>query len=336
MTSSFDKVLGHDNAKAFLRGIQGTGRIASGFLFHGAAGRGKRLLALAFIQRLFCDSKEGCGVCPPCRRLIAGNHGDLEVVVREDGKSRIAIEQLRQLREWFHRAPFEAERRCAVIDDAHLMSEEAQNSLLKLLEEPPAGGILILVSDNPQGLLETIHSRLQTVYCGPLATDVIEGLLLELAEVEPGDARRAAVLGRGSPGQALEILFDEHHAVSLEAAHRLFDLKTRPFSYAEMVTAGREKGAELRDKVVRILDMAMELTSQQMAVSSAGHQESDPLPSLAPWPLDVLVEMQGMLVDAVQAVRGNAASRLVLESLKIRLHRTLAQARRQMSVPGSE
>lgn len=331
----FDQIIGHENPKAFFAGIQATGRIASGFQLHGDSGRGKLLFAEAFVQRLFCADGVGCGQCPPCIRYRAGSHGDIEVVRLVDGKTRISIEQLRNLRAWFHRAPYEANRRCAIINDAHLMTEEAQNSLLKLLEEPPARGILILVTENPQGLLDTIHSRLQAVYFGPLTETDVANFLRSQVEVKEEEILRAASLSNGSPGQALTLVGDESSAMIQEAAMRLFDLKTLPFGYSEMVSGGRATGADARAKVGRILEVAMNLVSQQIAATVSRDGRKPPIPALAPWPVEVLGEAQELLMDSASALRSNTSPRSVVESLKIRMHRIIGRARRaQKSVGG--
>ncbi len=335
MTSSFGQVVGHKNAKSFFCGIQETERIASGFLLHGDRGRGKFLLARAFIQRLFCDDGTGCLTCPPCKRFDAGTHGDVQEVTLMPGKSRISIDQLRDLREWFHRAPYEANRRCAIVDEAHLMGEEAQNSLLKLLEEPPAHGVIILVTENPQALLDTVHSRLQTVYLGPLDLEDLMTVLRGNVEATDADMAAAAALSNGSPGVAVDIILDEGSGMIREAAFRLFDLKTLPFGYSEMVSGGRPTGAELREKAKRIVEVALELVSQQLAATVRGEKDSPPVPSLAPWSVDILDDAQRLLLDAAGSLRSNTSPRSVLESLKIRMHRIIGQARRQKTVGGN-
>ncbi len=333
--AAFDDIIGHENPKAFFSGIQATQRIASGFQLHGDSGRGKLLFAEAFVQRLFCADGTGCGQCPACIRYRAGSHGDIEIVRLVDGKTRISIEQLRNLREWFHRAPYEADRRCAIINDAHLMTEEAQNSLLKLLEEPPAHGILILVTENPQGLLDTIHSRLQAVYFGPLTEADVAKIIRGQVEASEEEIQRAASLANGSPGQALSLVGDETSAMIQEAAERLFDLKTLPFGYSEMVSGGRVTGADARAKVNRILEVAMNLVSQQIAATVNEDGGKPPIPALAPWPVEVLGEAQELLMDSVGAIRSNTSPRSVVESLKIRMHRIIGRARRaQKSVGG--
>ncbi|MCB9833730.1 MAG: DNA polymerase III subunit delta' [Planctomycetes bacterium] len=327
---AFDRIVGHRHPKAFLDRIQATGRIATGLLFHGDRGRGKHTTARAFVQRLFCDQADGCGRCPPCRQLLSHNHPDLESVGLAEGKSRIAIEQIRDLKEWFSRAPFEADRRVAIVDDAQLMSTEAQNSLLKLLEEPPGAGLLILVTPEPGGLLETVHSRLQSVYFGPLADQDILEILAAQGEVEPEAARAVLPLAGGSVGRALENLGDERSQVIIEAATRLFDLALQPFAYAEFVCGGKTAGAAARRDVGAVLDAAMEMLSRKLRAEALGLAPAAASSgSLPPLPLEVIEEVQGLLLEAQASVGANVSPRGLLESLKIRLHRLIGLARRR-------
>ena len=223
-SDAFPGVVGHERPRAFLEGVLRTGRIPTGFLFHGPAGRGKRLVAEHCLRRLLKD--------PSCR---LENHPDFDLVAAPEGKTLIPIERLRDLREWFSRRPFQADRRVALFEEAHRMTVEAQNSLLKLLEEPPRGGHLILVASEPSGLLETIHSRLQRIYFGPLQGDEAAALVARGANVPMEVAGECLMLAQGSPGLAMELA---RAAVSGEAGPldevaALLDPRAVPFETAE-------------------------------------------------------------------------------------------------------
>ena len=328
--SAFEEIVGHAGVLDFLSRIQETGRIAPGLLLHGARGRGKSRIARAFARRLFCVEGTGCGVCHSCREFLSGNHPDLETVALADGKSRIAIAQIRELRERFSLAPFEATRRIAIIDDAHLMTEEAQNSLLKLLEEPPGHGLIMLVTPDPGGLLETVHSRLQALHVGPLSDGEIVEVLRREAEIDAVEARRILPLARGSAGTALQLLRDDRTALVIEAALRLFDLKTLPFSYAETVSGGRAGGQAARDQTTRVLEAAAELLSRRIAIEARGEApgSDDVLAGKFRPPVETLEKIQDLLLEAMRDVGRNVSPRTLLEALKIRLHRELGRARR--------
>jgi DNA polymerase-3 subunit delta' len=158
-------------------------------------------------------------------------HPDLFVVSPET--AAIKIEQVRDVVREIAGLPFEARARAAIIDDAHTMTEQAMNALLKSLEEPPATSHLILVTASPQALLPTIRSRCQTIRLGPLPSALLESHLQDRLALSPADARLRAALSGGSLGAALafeadgyralrdEILVMLEKATGASAVHRL-------------------------------------------------------------------------------------------------------------------
>lgn len=201
---AFDNVLGHDRIRGLLgRGVAG-GRVPPSLLFVGPDGVGKRTLALALAQAVLCESPAGgeaCRRCPSCHRVEKGFHPDLTVLQPEKGS--IKIEGVRDLVREIAMKPFEGRGRVFVIDDAHALTEQAQNALLKSLEEPPAGTHIVLVTSAPQLLLVTIRSRCQALRFGPLPLAVLERRLVEAAGLPPEEARMRAVVCAGSLGAAL-------------------------------------------------------------------------------------------------------------------------------------
>lgn len=306
MTAYLDGVVGHERPLAFLSGIERTGRIPPGLLFHGPAGVGKHTTARAWLRRLDCENGTGCGACGSCARHDGGNVPDLELVGVEEGKSLVSIDQLRRLREWFSLAPYQAARRTAIIDDAHRMTEEAQNSLLKLLEEPPRDGLLVLVTCEPARLLETVVSRVQPIYFAGLAD---EDVLRVLEREGPGGGASALELAHGSPGTALAL---SDRADDLAArARELLDRRVGPFTFAEAV-CGKSRGQALRDHASSVIAAAIDLAARDLAeAAGAGGAER-------------LERVVGLLIDADAAVRGNVSPRLLFESTKILVNRALA------------
>ena len=134
-------------------------------LLHGRPGFGKRELAQALVASLLCDKPDvegtGCGQCRGCSLLTAGSHPDYRAVQPEEPGKSIVIDQIRELGEFFTLRPHYGARKLAVIAPADAMNRAAANSLLKLLEEPPAGGMLLLVADRQERLPATIRSRCQ-------------------------------------------------------------------------------------------------------------------------------------------------------------------------------
>jgi DNA polymerase-3 subunit delta' len=229
----FPDVLGHDRVKGLLARALGQGRLPPALLLSGPEGVGKRTLAFAVARGLLCDEGPGepCGRCRTCGRTARSMHPDLFVVSPET--AAIKIEQVRDAVREIAGLPFEARARAVIIDDAHTMTEQAMNALLKSLEEPPATSHLILVTASPQALLPTIRSRCQNVRLGPLPSALLESHLQERLALSPPDARLRAALSGGSLGAALafeadgyralrdEILVMLEKATGASAVHRL-------------------------------------------------------------------------------------------------------------------
>ena len=204
---TFGGVVGHAEAAARLARAAAEGRVPAAVLLVGPAGIGKRALADAFAARLLCAAPGtggACGACAHCTRVAAGTHPDLHLVAREPERRDIRIEQVRELGRWLALQPLMAARKVAVLDDAHCLSEQAQNALLKTLEEPPGAAVLVLVASAAALLLPTVRSRCQVVRLDPLpVAEVVR--VLEASGVPARQARELAPLAEGSPGRALAL-----------------------------------------------------------------------------------------------------------------------------------
>ncbi len=199
-------VRGQEAARRVLASALTSGRLGHAYLLHGPAGVGKTTLARDFARALACENQTGCGGCPPCRRFESGNFGDF-LPLPETGAS-LGIAEVRALVNALARAPVEGKRKSALIPRAERLTPEAQNALLKTLEAPPAGAVLLLTSDSPEALLTTIVSRCQLLRCGRLP----RGLIAEILEGEgrePEEARRAAETAEGSVGLARGLAADD-------------------------------------------------------------------------------------------------------------------------------
>jgi len=195
---SFSQILGQERAKEFLKQALSREKLPHAYLFTGIPGIGKTSMAIALTMALNCREPvnyDACGHCPPCRQMMGGNFPDF-LSVRPDGQN-IKINQIRGLNRKLCFAPISGKYRVSIIYRAETMTNEAANSFLKTLEEPPPGNILILNATEPLDLLATIVSRCQKVPFNPLP---VQGMADWLVENRKLDEEKAIVLARISGG----------------------------------------------------------------------------------------------------------------------------------------
>lgn len=172
MTDVFDRVVGQEQAVIHLRAaVRGP---VHAYLFVGPPGTGRRTAALALAAALLCP-RGGCGECDVCRRVTAGVHPDVAVIEREG--AFLGIEQAREIRRLAVRTPNEGARKVLVVPDFHL-AQDAVPALLKVVEEPPASTVFVILADHVGPELVTIASRCVRIDFGPLPTGVLAEALV--------------------------------------------------------------------------------------------------------------------------------------------------------------
>lgn len=184
----------------FLRDIARHGEVPHALLFTGPRGVGKSSTARLLAAALFCPAGEPDG-CPSCVKAARGVHPDLHLVEAEG--NAIRIEQVRDLERELTMKPVEAGRRVAIIDEAQLMNQEAANTFLKTLEEPPPETHIVLVAEGRESLLPTVVSRCREVRFSALGRKDIEDFLVRREGLEAAEAERLARLSGGIFGRAL-------------------------------------------------------------------------------------------------------------------------------------
>ncbi len=201
----WSEIIGHHRQVEQIRRAIGGGRIPNAYLFSGPRGIGKKLTADALAQSIACtgDSDEGCGVCAGCQKVMMGNHPDI-TTVEPDGKE-IKVEQTRRLQSQLKYHPLEAPSKLTIIDEADRMNVSAANSMLKIIEEPPADTHFVLISPYPHRLPATIRSRCQTISFSPIPDDQISELLTRRTGLSDANAIKIAKISGGSIGTALAL-----------------------------------------------------------------------------------------------------------------------------------
>jgi len=199
-------IIGHHGLVDLLRRAVDRNRVPQSLLLAGPEGVGKRVVATALAQAVNClepHAGDACGVCSTCRRIAAGTHSDVVLLDKGDEAS-IRIKALRErVLDVVGYRPFEGKRRIFIIDPADELTDEAQDALLKTLEEPPPSAVLLLVTAYPDTLLQTIQSRCRRLRFGPLAEADVATILTRVTGVPEAEAFALAAASGGSVSRAL-------------------------------------------------------------------------------------------------------------------------------------
>lgn len=255
----FRDIAGHRHLLELIAGAASRGTLPPSLIFAGPDGVGKRMAATALAQAMNCLAPAGtdsCGACASCKRIARGVHADVLVIVPGETGS-IKVDQVREAIDRTAYRPFEGRRRIVIIDDADEILVEAQNALLKTLEEPPPASVFVLVTSRPDVLLPTVRSRCQRLRFGRLAPGEVATVLMQVHGYSETDAHAAAALSDGSVGRALEggteSFVDAREAAAqlLEGAATSDGPRRRLESAKALTGAGR--GPTDRDELARRL-----------------------------------------------------------------------------------
>lgn len=330
-------------------------RLPQALLFIGPPGTGRKEAALRYAQALNCRTEAGeipCGECLSCRKIASGIHPDVEIV----GKTgqTLKIETLREIQGKAALKPLEARAKVYILAGAQSMTEEAANSFLKIMEEPPAGVVFILIAESLTGLLPTVVSRCQMVSFSPLREEFILEQLMEDPALSAERARKIAALSAGSLERARELLENEEEVAfrdevlgaadrfrsaslyeMIELAGRWAREEKEEKKKAESDKAGREEeassGVRNEDKRTAMNEVVELLLTwfRDILILEEGAEEAlvlnqDRLPILRKWQgILTKVRLQEILEDLLEArrqIRRNANARLIFQSLFARIN----------------
>lgn len=200
----FEKILGNEKNKLFLNNILKNNTVSHSYMFIGENSIGKMLFAKEFAKGILCagNSNKPCGNCMPCKKFDNGNHPDFFILDEET--NTIKNEQIREINKNILERPIESLKKVYIINNSENMTTQAQNSLLKTLEEPPEYAVIILITSNENKMLTTIKSRCTKINFSPLGNSEICIILKEKYKID-NLAQTSLKLSGGSVERALKI-----------------------------------------------------------------------------------------------------------------------------------
>lgn len=327
------KLQGHRDIMSALFDAQSADRLASAMIFSGPSGIGKKMAALALAQSLVCEKEvlSGCGECGACQRVALGQSESV-LSVSPDG-AQIKIEQARDIIQFLTLQKL-GRARVVIIDQAHLLNPQSGNSLLKSIEEPPAGTYFILITPMVASVLPTIRSRAQLVRFRPLGDAELRDALKEVLDEE-------------SQSKVDDWILRSAHG-SVEQAERLLQAREE-FEELEVVALSYLSSARMRlpsEEISRLKDLLKERQAQSHAASliqgvfrdglrlqmglrpesvrAESQDVSATASSLSPRALNELTEA-ALAIE--QDIRANVDRSLIFENFAIQFRRALETVR---------
>lgn len=207
---TFQEIWGNAPMVEQLRRAVAGGRASHAYLFLGGTGAGKRLMANTFAKALQCQGtgESPCGSCKSCQAFDSGNHPDI-IYVRGEKKNLLVDDIREQILETVDVKPYQYDRKIYIIEKADTMNVQAQNALLKTLEEPPAYAVFLLLAERAEAFLQTILSRVVTMKIRPLSEETVAEYLMQKVFLGEAESHVLAAYAQGRIGQALELMEDE-------------------------------------------------------------------------------------------------------------------------------
>lgn len=314
----FDQIIGQQRAKSLLQNALASRKIAHAYLFAGPSGSGRKDMAQAFAQALFCErgGSDACGECLECRKVMHGNHPDLHLI-QPDGAT-VKIEQIRELQRELSYRSAGAGYKVYIIEGAETMTVQAGNSLLKFLEEPASPVVAILIAPSAQAVLPTILSRTQLIAFVPGDREALEKALV--AEGKPALLVRAAVNLASGLNSSRTLVEQNWFADIRNVVIQLGKESPSRFSASLLQAQQQVFKTDLSEHVEILLQM-LALYYRDMIYAMTGRQEQMVFPDQVEWiakhawsrSIDAWVTVMESALTAARRIKAHVPAQLALE-----------------------
>ena len=248
---SFNNIIGHEEIIRHLKNAMSTGKVSHSYIFTGGAGAGKKLLANTFAMTLQCEEggTEPCQKCDSCKKAIGKNHPDI-IVVNHEKQGSISIEEIRE--QVIHDVaikPYCSPYKIYIIPDAEMLTPQAQNALLKTIEEPPEYAVIMFLTNNADALLPTIQSRCVRLDLKVVDDSLVKKYLMERLHVPDYQAEIDVSFAQGSIGRAKEVATSEEFSKMTQNALKILKYanKMEVYELAEEIKKLSEEKHNIND-----------------------------------------------------------------------------------------
>ena len=219
----FKDVVGHKDIIQYMKNAVEQNKLSHAYILNGQRGSGKKLLARLFAMTLQCETGESepCGDCRSCIQTTSGNQPDI-ITIKHEKPASISVDDIReQLNGDIMIKPYSSKYKIYIIPEADLMTVQAQNALLKTLEEPPEYAVIFLLTENADSLLSTIRSRCVMLKLRNIKDKLVKKYLMEQMQVPDYQAELCAAFAQGNIGRAVMLAKSEHFNEIKEEAIQL-------------------------------------------------------------------------------------------------------------------
>ena len=220
---TFSGIVGLEDVKEHLQNAISMNKISHAYIINGEKDSGKMMLAEAFAATLLCEEhgRDACMECRSCRQAAGRNTPDILYVTHEK-PGVISVDDIRhQINDSVVIKPYAAQRKIYIVDEAEKMNQQAQNALLKTIEEPPAYVVILLLTTNADGFLPTILSRCITLNIRPVSDGLIKKMLMEKFHVVDNQAAMCSTFAQGNVGKAIKLASSQEFMEKKTAMIRL-------------------------------------------------------------------------------------------------------------------
>lgn len=215
----FKGIVGHEDIIAHFKSSIETGNVAHAYIISGDAGSGKKALAYAFAETLECEAggTEACGTCQSCLQVSTGNYPDI-ITVTHEKPNLISVDEVRdQLINTIDIKPYKGKYKIYIIPDAEFLNVQAQNAMLKTIEEPPAYAVILLLTTNLDKLLETVKSRCLKLQTKPIRERDVLAYLTNVMGLTKEKAYFCLDFAQGNLGKAIKLAGNDEYAAIVDS-----------------------------------------------------------------------------------------------------------------------